>query len=235
MTTLCIIPARGGSKRIARKNIRDFAGRPMLSYPLRAALNAGVFDHVHVSTEDAEIAAFAAAAGAAPDFLRDPSLADDHTPVRDVVRADLESFERRGRRFDTIMLLYATATTVNITDMTGGLTAFSADPSRPLLAVARAQTPLERFLAVKDGVLIPAQAPERFASRTQDLTTVYKDAGAFAIYSAQTLHADTDGAAAMAFRPFELPAWKAIDIDTEDDWRHAEIITAGLRALEETA
>lgn len=231
MSTLCVIPARGGSKRIARKNIRPFAGRPLLTYPLKVALNSGVFDHVHVSTEDEEIAAVAADAGARPDFLRDKALADDHTPIRDVVRAELDAFAARGRRFDTVMLIYATATTLEITDMTASLTAFSADPSRPLLAVAPAPAPLERFLTIQDGVLLPALAEERFAGRTQDLTPVYRDAGAFAIYAADTLRADAGGAAAMAFRPYVLPAWKAVDIDTEEDWRHAEIIAAGLNAL----
>ena len=231
MTTLCVIPARGGSKRIARKNIRPFAGRPLLTYPLSVALRSGVFDHIHVSTEDEEIAAVAADAGAAPAFLRDRDLADDHTPIRDVVRADLESFEAYGRRFDRVMLLYATATALEITDLTQSLTAFDRDPNRALLAVAPARTPLERFMAIDGEILVPALAKDRFANRTQDLTAVYRDAGAFAIYAADTLRADTDGAAAMAFRPYVLPAWKAIDIDTEDDWRHAEIIAAGLNAL----
>ena len=231
MSTLCVIPARGGSQRIARKNIRDFAGRPMLTYPLGVAQRSGVFDHIHVSTEDEEIAAVAARFGAAPEFLRNKALADDRTPIRDVVRADLEAFERRGRRFERVMLLYATATALEITDLTGGLTAFDRDPNRALLTVAPAQAPFERFMAIDGDTLVPALAKDRFANRTQDLTPVYRDAGAFAIYAADTLRTDRNGAAAMAFRPYILPAWKAVDIDTQDDWRHAEIITAGLKAL----
>ncbi len=228
MSVLCVIPARGGSKRIPRKNVRDFAGKPMLAHGLEAALQSGVFDRVHVSTDDDEIASVARQFGAAPGFLRAPELADDYTPIRDVVRRDLEVFEERGDRFDSVALLYATAPLLDADDIRGAYEAFCAAADTPLLAVCPSETPLERFMAVRDGILVPALPADRFANRTQDLTTVYRDAGALGFYSAETLKADTDGAAPMAFRPFVLPAFKAIDIDTEDDWRHAEIIKAGL-------
>lgn len=229
MSALCVIPARGGSKRIARKNVRDFAGRPMLVHALTAALESGVFDHVHVSTEDEEIAAVAAAAGAAPAFRRTPALADDHTPIRDVVRDDMARFTMNGRRFDIIFLVYATAVLIEPDDLRAALEAFAQDPDKPLLSVVEAGTPLERLMVDKGGVLHPA-LPERFANRTQDLTQAYRDAGAFAVFSAATLEADTDGAQALEFRPFVLPRWKGVDIDTEDDWRFAELIKAGLSA-----
>ena len=85
-------------------------------------------------------------------------------------------------------------------------------------------------MKIEGDILAPALAAERFANRTQDLTPVYRDAGAMGVFSAETLAADTDGAAALAFRPFVLPAFRAVDIDTEADWRHAEIIKAGLAA-----
>jgi CMP-N-acetylneuraminic acid synthetase len=227
---LCVIPARGGSKRIPDKNRRAFAGRPMLTHALRAALNSGVFHHVHVSTDSAQIAALAEQAGAKPAFFREPALADDHTPIRDVVRADFQTFLER-EPYDGVALVYATAALLEADDLSKAASRFMEDISRPLLGVVPAEAPLERFLAIRDGVLEPALSGERFANRTQDLTTVYRDAGAFAFYAAETLLADTYGAAAMAFRPFVLPAYKAVDIDTEDDWRQAEIIKAGLTAL----
>jgi len=227
---LCVIPARGGSKRIPDKNLRAFAGRPMLTHALSAALESGVFHHVHVSTDSTQIATLADQAGANPTFLRDAALADDHTPIRDVVRADFKAFLQR-EPYDGVALVYATAVMLEPDDLSSALTCFLEDKSRPLLAVAPAEAPLERFLAIRDGVLEPALSRDRFANRTQDLTPVYRDAGAFAFYAADTVLADTDGAAAMAFRPYVLPAFKAVDIDTEDDWRHAEIIKAGLTAL----
>lgn len=230
MKLLCVIPARGGSKRIPNKNLRNFAGRPMLTHALRAALGSGVFHHVHVSTDSTQIASMADQVGARPTFMRDPALADDHTPIRDVVRADFKAFLER-EPYDGVALVCATAALLEADDLSRAQTRFLEDRSRPLLAVVPAEAPLERFLAIRDGVLEPALSGDRFANRTQDLTTVYRDAGAFAFYAADTLLADTDGAAAMAFRPYVLPAFKGVDIDTEDDWRHAEIIKAGLNAL----
>ncbi|MEQ8434716.1 MAG: NTP transferase domain-containing protein [Oceanicaulis sp.] len=230
MSVLCVIPARGGSKRIARKNVRAFAGEPMLAHALGAALHSGVFCEVHVSTEDDEIAAVAARYGAPPAFRRCETLADDHTPIRDVVKAVLAEYARGGRDFDAVALVYATAVLIEPSDLAAAFKAFRADPARPLLSVVEAGTPLERLLVEEAGVLKPA-LPDRFANRTQDLTPAYRDAGAFAFFASEALRADTDGAAALGFRPFVLPRFKAMDIDTEDDWRFAQIIKAGLAAV----
>ena len=238
MSRLCVIPARGGSKRIARKNVRAFAGKPMLTHALTAAQESGVFDHVHVSTDDHEIAEAAAAAGAPPVFMRDPALADDHTPIRDVVKADLARFrESEGgfpeidTAFTVIALVYATAVLIEAEDLCEAMKAFEEQPDKPLLSVVDTGAPLERLMVNDAGILRPP-LPAKYANRTQDLTPAYRDAGAFAIFSAAMLEADADGAAALDFRPFVLPRWKGVDIDTEDDWRFAELIKAGLTALE---
>ncbi len=238
MSRLCIIPARGGSRRIPGKNVRDFAGAPMLTHALKAAQDSGVFDHIHVSTDDDKIAQAATEAGAPPLFRRDPALADDHTPIRDVVTSDLARFTSgeggvisRTGPFTAITLVYATAVLIEAEDLVRAMKAFEEQPDRPLLAVVDVGAPLERQMVDKGGLLRPA-LPESFANRTQDLTPAYRDAGAFAIFSAATLQADADGAAVLDFRPFVLPRWKGVDIDTEDDWRFAELIKAGLTALE---
>lgn len=238
MSRLCVIPARGGSKRIPGKNVRDFAGRPMLTHALKAAMESGVFDHVHVSTDDDRIAEAAASAGAPPLFRRDSALADDHTPIRDVVTSDLARFTAgeggfisKAGPFTAIALVYATAVLIEAEDLVQAMKAFEDQPDKPLLAVVDVGTPLERQWVDRGGLLRPA-LPENFASRTQDLTPAYRDAGAFAFFSAATLEADRDGAAALDFRPFVLPRWKGVDIDTEEDWRFAELIKAGLTALE---
>lgn len=238
MSRLCVIPARGGSKRIPGKNVRDFAGQPMLTHALTAAQDCALFDHVHVSTDDDRIAEIAAEAGAPPLFLRDPALADDHTPIRDVVTSDLARFTAgeggfisRNGPFTTIALVYATAVLIEAADLVQAMKAFEDQPDKPLLAVVDVGTPLERQWVDRDGLLRPA-LPGNFANRTQDLTPAYRDAGAFAIFSAATLEADRDGASALDFRPFVLPRWKGVDIDTEEDWRFAELIKAGLAALE---
>lgn len=229
MSTLCVIPARGGSKRIKRKNIREFAGKPMLTHTLTTALESGLFDHVHVSTEDDEIAAVAAAAGAAPIFKRDTALSGDHVPVRDVVRMELARFAEESRFFDTVVLFYATAVMVEVDDLRRAFAAFTENPEKPLLAVVDAGAPLERLMVASGDVLQPA-SPEQFSARTQELTPVYRDAGAFCLFSAATLQADDGSSNNFQFRPFFLPHWKGVDIDTEDDWRFAELIKAGLAA-----
>jgi N-acylneuraminate cytidylyltransferase len=230
VSVLCVIPARGGSKRIGRKNVRDFAGEPMLAHALTAVLQSEAFDTVHVSTEDEEISAVAAKYGAPPDFARPASLGDDHTPIRDVVKAAVAEYAARGRMFDTVALVYATAVLIEADDLRAALQAFAAAPENPLLSVVDAGTPLERLMVEEGGVLRPV-SPGQFANRSQDLSAAYRDAGAFAVFSAETLRADTDGAQALAFRPFLLPRWKGVDIDTEEDWRFAEIIKAGLAAV----
>lgn len=230
MSALCVIPARGGSKRIPRKNVREFAGKPMLAHALEAALESGVFDRVHVSTDDPEIAEIAARYGATPAFLRDPDLADDYTPIRDVVRTDWRRLAHEGERFDDIALIYATAALLDAETVRTAFKIYLEKRNTPLLTVVPAGTPLERFMKIEGDALTPALPADRFANRTQDLTPVYRDAGAMGVFSAETLAADKDGATALAFRPYVLPAFRAIDIDTEDDWHHAEIIKAGLAA-----
>ncbi len=230
MSALCVIPARGGSKRVPRKNVRDFAGRPMLSHALEAALESGVFERVHVSTDDPEIVDIATRYGATPAFLRDPDLADDYTPIRDVVRTDWQRLANEGERFDDIALIYATAALLDAETVRTAFKTYLENRNTPLLAVVPAGTPLERFMKIEGDALTPALPADRFANRTQDLTPVYRDAGTMGVFSAETLAVDTDGATALAFRPYVLPAFRAVDIDTEDDWRHAEIIKAGLAA-----
>ncbi len=225
MSRIAIIPARGGSKRIPRKNIRPFGGQPALTHILNAAEATGLFDVIHVSTDDDEIAAVAAAAGHAPDFPRAPDIADDHTPIRTVMGWTLREYDKRGQAFDTAALLYATAFFIEPADIAGAVTAFEADPAHPVLAVADIGTPIEKLFVAEGGLLRTADAAH-FAARTQDLTPAYQDAGAFGIFAAPELLAETDGSAPLAFRPFVLDRLKAIDIDTEDDWAFAERLHA---------
>lgn len=233
MTALAVIPARGGSKRIPRKNVRTIAGSPMLAHPLRAAAASRVFDEIHVSTDDPEIAAVAAAEGFPPRFARDPSLADDMTPIRDVVRAVMLAYAADDARFETVALIYATAVLIEPEDLATALAVFLKDPSRPLLSVVETGTPAEKMMRVEGGLLRPA-LPEAFGKRTQDLGPTYRDAGAFCFFSSATLEQEPDGARPLDFRPFVLDPWKGLDIDTESDWRFAEIVKAGLAATRET-
>ncbi|WP_421787339.1 cytidylyltransferase domain-containing protein [Hyphobacterium sp.] len=225
MKRIAILPARGGSKRIPRKNIRPFAGQPALTHILRAAEATGLFDTLHVSTDDDEIATVAAQAGHPPDFRRDPDIADDHTPIRSVMGWTLSEYEHRGERFDTAAVLYATAFFVEPQDIAAAVADFEGDRDHPVLAVAEVGSPIEKLFLEKDGLLRTANEA-KFGTRTQDLTPAYRDAGAFAVFAAPALMAEIDGAAPLKFRPFLLDRLKAIDIDTEDDWAFAERLHA---------
>jgi N-acylneuraminate cytidylyltransferase len=222
---IAIIPARGGSKRIARKNVRPFAGKPALTHILAAAEASGRFDVIHVSTDDPDIAAIAGAAGHPPEFLRPADIADDFAPVRAVASWTLREYERRGHTFETAALLYATAFFVEPQDISAAIADFETHRTHPVLAVAEVGSPIEKLFVEKDGYLQTADEA-RFGARTQDLTPAYRDAGAFAVFAAPSLLAETDGSAPLHFRPFLLDRMKAIDIDTEDDWAFAERLHA---------
>lgn len=222
---IAIIPARGGSKRIPRKNIRSFAGQPALTHVLRAARVSGLFATIHVSTDDPEIAAVAGAAGFVPEFLRDPVIADDHAPIRSVLGWTLREYEKRGQHFETAVLLYATAFFLEPDDIAGAVELFETHRTHPVLSVSAVGTPIEKLFIERDGYLRTAD-DARFGARTQDLTPAYQDAGAMAVYSASALIAEADGGKPLHFRAFLLDRWKALDIDTEEDWAFAERLHA---------
>ncbi|WP_421791067.1 cytidylyltransferase domain-containing protein [Hyphobacterium sp.] len=222
---IAIIPARGGSKRIPRKNIHPFAGQPALTHVLKAAEASGLFDVIHVSTEEPDIAAVAGAAGYVPEFLRDPVIADDFTPIRSVIGWTLREYDQRGQHFETAVLLYATAFFLEPDDIAGAVELFETHRTHPVLGVAEIGTPIEKLFIKQDGLLRTADEA-KFGARTQDLTPAFQDAGAIGVFAAPSLMAEEDGSAPLHFRPFILDRMKAIDIDTEDDWAFAERLYA---------
>lgn len=229
---LAVIPARGGSKRIPRKNVRDFAGRPAFTHILAAAAESEAFDVIHVSTDDPDIAQAAALAGFPPGFERDPDLAGDFTPIRDVMSWTVRQYASRGEEFGTVALLYATAFLVTSDILARACAEFeTGDRARPLLGVVDIGTPLEKIFVEKDGLLATVDEA-RFGDRTQDLTPAFRDAGAFGLFDAQTLLADAGGAEPLRFRPFRLPPWVGLDIDTEEDWEFAARLKAALDATD---
>lgn len=228
---LAVIPARGGSKRIPRKNIRDFAGKPAFTHVLAAAAESEAFDVIHVSTDDAEIAHAAALAGFPPGFDRDAKLADDFAPIRDVVSWTLREYANRGEVFDTVALLYATAFFLTPDIIQTACSAFEdGDRTRPLLGVVDIGTPLEKLFVEDEAGLLRSVDKARFGDRTQDLTPAYRDAGAFGLFDATMLMDEKTGSDPLRFRPFRLPPWTGLDIDTEEDWEFAERLKTALDA-----
>jgi pseudaminic acid cytidylyltransferase len=226
---IAIMPARGGSKRIPRKNIVDFCGRPLLSYALDAARASGLFDVIHVSTEDDVIADAAASLGYKPDFKRDPALADDHTPIVPVLQWVLHRYAERGQRFDTVCLLMPAAPLIEAQDLIGALKLFERhDGMYTVIPVATFPCPAEWAMRLDgDGRLTPIQAGLADV-RSQDLPKAYYDSGTFAYFSSRTVLAYPAGRAELC--GYVIPRYKAVDIDDREDLELAERLFRGHKA-----
>jgi pseudaminic acid cytidylyltransferase len=225
MKRLAIIPARGGSKRIPNKNIRDFCGQPMITHVLGAAKDSGLFAAIHVSTESQSIRDVAAGYGLPPDFPRPAELADDHTPIMPVLRYVAEEYSRRGQYFDEVWLLMACAPLIEAQDLGKAAALFrEAGGEQPLLAISEYPAPIEwAFSRGTNGALTPVQAG-MFAVRSQDLEKRYFDAGSFAAFPAAKVLQSQGAGSDSGFIGYALPKGTAIDIDDEQDWQLAEAI-----------
>ncbi len=222
MSVLAVIPARGGSKRIPRKNIRDFAGRPILAWPIAAARDSGLFDTVMVSTEDDAIADAARAAGAEVPFLRSPATADDHSTLLDVLAEVVAAYRDQGRTFDTVCCLLATAALVTPEGLKHGHELFASGEFDSVFPVVRFGSPIQRALRRDAAGQTAMLAPEHYASRSQDLEPAYHDAGQFYWMSAAACLAKTPTFSGRA-GSFVVDETAVQDIDTLTDWRLAEL------------
>jgi len=225
MKRLAIIPARGGSKRIPNKNIRDFCGKPMITHVLNAASESGLFDRVHVSTESETIRDVVSQHGYPPDFSRPLELAEDHTPIMPVLRHVTEEYNKLDIHFDEVWLLMACAPLIQSEDLLSAAQLFQeAGSIKPLLAVSEYPAPVEwAFKLGVDGELTPMQAG-MFSLRSQDIEKSYFDAGSFAVFPAPHVLQAQGAGSDEGFIGYVLPKGAAIDIDDEDDWYLAEAI-----------
>lgn len=231
MKRLAIVPARGGSKRIKNKNIAPFCGRPMMSYVIEAAKQSGLFDTIHISTESSVIAGVAGDLGFRPDFPRPADLADDHTPLVPVLRWVTEEFGRRAAHFDEVCLLMPCAPMIEASDLIAGNRVLSdLNGTHPVLAVCPYPVPIEwAFDRQPDGLLVAADAMKQ-ELRSQDIVEKYYDAGLFCFYTREHLLGPRSPAE-IGFASTVVPRFKAVDIDTLDDWELAERICRGTLTL----
>ena len=222
MTALAIIPARGGSKRIPRKNIRLFFGAPIISYAIHAARNAGIFAEVMVSTDDEEIAHVARQHGAAVPFLRSAASAGDHATTLQVLREVVDGYRNAGREFDALCCLYPTAVLTRPDTLRAGwnLLMERADAAC-VLPVVPYNCPVQRALRVRDGWLEMLQ-PAYAEIRTQDLEMTYHDAGQWYWLRTTALRDPGFQILGPASMPLVLDQLAAQDIDTDEDWAMAE-------------
>lgn len=220
---IAVVPARGGSKRIPEKNIRDFCGRPMIGHVLQTAGDSGLFDIVHVSTDSPRVRDTVEALGFGVDFMRPARLADDITPILPVLKFVVSTYFERGERFDEAWLLMPCAPFIESSDLSGAAEVLGhASAGTSVMAVAEYPAPIEwAYRLAPDRVLTPVQ-PGMFAARSQDLDTAYFDAGAFAGMPSASVLASEGAGSNTQFLGYVLDPRKAIDIDDEADWVLAE-------------
>lgn len=222
MKAICLIPARGGSKRIPRKNIRPFLGQPIIMHPIRAALASGCFDEVMVSTDDAEIAEVARTAGATVPFRRSAENSNDQAGTIPVLLEVLAAYARAGREFDLGCCLYPTAVFATPALLVRGRDLLVAEAGTDsVIPVVRYGYPIQRSLRMEDGRLA-MRWPEHLQARSQDLEPAYHDAGQFYWFRIATLLRE-GRLLTGSTRGLELPDSEVQDVDNEVDWQLAEI------------
>ena len=223
---LAVIPARGGSKRIPRKNIKSFHGKPMIAYAIGAALASKAFDRVIVSTDDAEIAEVAKAHGAELLFIRPPELADDHTPTVPVIAHAVRSCDDLGWNVLEVCCIYPGVPFISTDDLRIAHELLVSTGANYVFPVTGFPSPIQRALRrLSDGSVRSFQ-PEHAATRTQDLESGYFDVGQFYWGRKQAwldgLNIHLNGTTLV------IPEWRVVDIDTPADWERAELLYATL-------
>lgn len=226
---LAVIPARGGSKRIPRKNIKPFCGKPMIAWSIEAALQSSCFDQVVVSTDDAEIAEVARQHGATVPFMRPAELSDDHTGTIPVIRHAVEWFNAQGRAVEQVCCLYATAPFVRVEDIQRGLKILDETGSDYAFSVTSYPFPIQRAIRITSAGRVEMFNPEHFNTRSQDLEEAYHDAGQFywgraSAWLQGKMIFSPDSA------PVLLPRHHVQDIDTPEDWLRAEWMFKAMQA-----
>jgi len=218
---LAVIPARGGSKRIPGKNIRDFHAKPMIAWSIERALGSGLFDDVIVSTDDVAIADVATRFGASVPWTRPDHLADDHSTTADVMQHAVSEIHAAGQRPDLVCCIYATAPFVRSEDLATGQKLISASENDYCLSVTEFEFPIQRALQLDTHKQITAMYPEHIPQRSQDLEPAFHDAGQF-YWGTPEAWLEQKPIFAGRSLAVVLPSWRVQDIDTEDDWIRAE-------------
>jgi N-acylneuraminate cytidylyltransferase len=230
MKTICVIPARGGSKRIPRKNVRPFCGKPMIAWSIEAARASRLFDRIVVSTDDAEIIAIAREFGAEAPFTRPADLADDHTPIVPAVRHAVTSLERDGDQTDLVCCLFATAPFVTPESLREGHDQMRADATSEFaFSAVRFSFPIFRAVGLQPDGTVRMFWPENQLTRSQDLPEAYHEAGQFFWARRDALFAH-DSIYSGRCRMVAVPPERVQDIDTEDDWAQAQVLALHLNA-----
>ena len=221
MRNIAIITARGGSKRIPRKNIKDFLGKPIMAYSIEAALESGLFDEVMVSTDDEEIAKIAKEYGAKVPFLRSEATSNDYATTNDVLLEVIDEYEKRGEVFDHGVCIYPTAPFVTSERIKDAATKFIESGADSLIPVVQFSYPPKRAMVIRDERLV-FEYPEFMDSRSQDLEKEYHDVGQFYCFNVEAYKKNKKLMLGNIL-PYVIDEMEVQDIDNESDWKIAEI------------
>ncbi len=224
---IAVIPARGGSKRIPRKNIRDFCGKPVIAYSIETALQTSLFDEIIVSTDDDEIADIARQHGASTPFMRPARLADDFTGTNAIVKHAIEWFQQHDKPPTLACCIYATAPLLLPEYIQQGFEKLQQQDCAYAFSVSHYDFPVQRALRMRDDGLLDALYPEHINTRSQDLEDAWHDAGQFYWGKAQAFIDEIPMMTGHAVG-IPLPRYRVQDIDTEEDWRQAVLIYQAL-------
>lgn len=221
MKKIAMITARGGSKRIPRKNIKEFCGKPILAYSIEAALESGVFDEVMVSTDDEEIAQVAQKYGAKVPFYRSRETSNDYATTNDVISEVLREYEKLGEHFEVACCIYPTAPFVTADRLKEAVELLEDKNAESVMPVVRFSFPPQRSVVLEEGFL-KFKWPEYMMSRSQDLEPFYHDVGQFYCLRVESF-LRKDRLIMDKSVPLEISDLEAQDIDNEEDWKIAEM------------
>ena len=226
-----IIPARGGSKRIPKKNIKNFCGRPMISYAISAAKESNIFDRIIVSTDDVETADIARFYGADVPFIRPSNLSDDYTGIASVVKHSISKLGSSLNQEDLICCIFPCVPLIDTLDIKEALSLLRSTSNAAFsFPIAEFESPIQRGLFRKENGLLNSISPEFESFRTQDLEPAFHDVGQFywgcvaSWMDIEDIHNNSVG--------LIIPKWRSVDVDTIEDWQKAEFIFRGINKFE---
>jgi N-acylneuraminate cytidylyltransferase len=220
---VAVIPARGGSKRIPRKNIKDFCGKPMIAWPIEVAKQSELFDRIMVSTDDEEVAEISKSCGAEVLFMRPEELSDDHTGITEVIAHAISWMQEQKWKLGVVCCFYPTSVFLTKDDLKKGFDAMSDGNWSYAFSVTDYEYPI--FRSFKENSLggVEMFFPEQFENRSQDLTIALHDAAQF-YWGKPEAWLNHSKLFDHHSYPVKIPRWRVQDIDTKDDWKRAEIL-----------
>lgn len=220
--TVAVITARGGSKRIPKKNIKEFCGKPIIAYAIQAAIASNIFDEVMVSTDSEEISKIARDYGAVVPFMRSEKNADDYATTEDVIMEVVNQYKERGKAYAYVCCLYPTTPFITSSILKEAVKIMVQENPAVVIPVVQFSYPPQRCFVIDENGYARFKYPEYVKTRSQDLEKQYHDAGQFYIYHVEKLFAH-NGIIEDDFKPIILPEMCVQDIDTLDDWKMAEM------------